>query len=173
LAQREEIALGRARGDSIRTIAAVIGRSPSPEQIAGRLKVDFPNRPEMRVCLCYPCNGARRRVTLRTHLDGTPCPLPRRGQVTGQHPLVSANHRQPCVRRRRTQAFKKPLRSRQPAADWCHQGSVENQVHRDPNTRTRGRDQVTALQVSGVGALPRLDCHSKMAGRVRDLAQQS
>jgi DNA-binding CsgD family transcriptional regulator len=29
LAQREEIALGRARGDSIRTIAAILGRSPS------------------------------------------------------------------------------------------------------------------------------------------------
>jgi IS30 family transposase len=105
LAQREEIALGRARGDSIRTIAALLGRSPStvsrelrrnadglgryrataahalayhrasrpkpgklvqnlelrgkveadlakkysPEQIAGRLKVEFPDRPEMQV----------------------------------------------------------------------------------------------------------------------------
>ena len=29
LTQREEIALGRARGDSIRAIAAIIGRSPS------------------------------------------------------------------------------------------------------------------------------------------------
>ena len=29
LAQREEIALGRARGDSIRAIAALLGRSPS------------------------------------------------------------------------------------------------------------------------------------------------
>jgi hypothetical protein len=29
LAQREEIALGRAGGDSIRAIAAIIGRSPS------------------------------------------------------------------------------------------------------------------------------------------------
>jgi IS30 family transposase len=105
LAQREEIALGRARGDSIRTIATLLGRSPStvsrelrrnadglgryrattahalayhrasrpkpgklvqnlelrgkveadlakkysPEQIAGRLKVEFPHRPEMQV----------------------------------------------------------------------------------------------------------------------------
>jgi len=105
LAEREEIALGRARDDSIRTIAAVIGRSPStvsrelarnadglgryratsahamayarasrpkpaklatnqqlrdkveadlakkysPEQIAGRLKVEFPDQPEMQV----------------------------------------------------------------------------------------------------------------------------
>ena len=101
LAQREEIALGRARGDSIRAIAGPLGRSPftvsrelrrnadglgryrattahalayhrasrpkparlvqnlelrgmveadlakkySPEQIAGRLKVDFPDQP--------------------------------------------------------------------------------------------------------------------------------
>jgi transposase, IS30 family len=105
LAQREEIALGRARGDSIRAIAAIIGRSPStvsrelrrnadrlggyrattahalayarasrpkpaklvtnlrlrgmveadlakrysPEQISGRLKVEFPDQPEMQV----------------------------------------------------------------------------------------------------------------------------
>jgi IS30 family transposase len=105
LAQREEIALGRARGDSIRTIAAGLGRSPSTvsrellrnadglgryrattahalayhrasrpkpgrlvqhlelrgkveadlakkysaEQIAGRLKVEFPDQPEMQV----------------------------------------------------------------------------------------------------------------------------
>jgi IS30 family transposase len=105
LAQREEIAIARARGDSIRAIAAFIGRSPStvsrelrrnrdergryrattahalayqrasrpkpaklhtnlvlrgiveadlakkysPEQIAGRLKLEFPDQPEMQV----------------------------------------------------------------------------------------------------------------------------
>jgi IS30 family transposase len=105
LTQREEIAVGRARGESIRVIADTIGRSPStvsrelrrntdglgryratsahalayarasrpkpaklvtnqvlrdkveddlakkysPEQIAGRLKVDFPDQPEMQV----------------------------------------------------------------------------------------------------------------------------
>jgi transposase, IS30 family len=105
LAQREEIALGRARGHSVRSIAAAIGRAPStvsrelrrnadrlggyrattahalayvrasrpkpaklvtnlvlrgkveadlakkysPEQIAGRLKVDFRDQPEMQV----------------------------------------------------------------------------------------------------------------------------
>jgi IS30 family transposase len=105
LAQREEIALGRARGESVRSIAAAIRRAPStvsrelrrnadrlggyrattahalayarasrpktaklvtnlvlrgkveaelakrysPEQISGRLKVDFPDQPEMQV----------------------------------------------------------------------------------------------------------------------------
>jgi IS30 family transposase len=105
LTQREEIAVGRARGESIRVIADTIGRSPStvsrelrrntdglgryratsahalayarasrpkpaklvtnqvlrdkveddlakkysPEQIAGRLKVDFPDQPELQV----------------------------------------------------------------------------------------------------------------------------
>ena len=105
LAQREEIALGRARGQSVRSIAAAIERAPStvsrelrrnadrlgsyrattahavayarasrpksaklvtnlvlrgkveadlakkysPEQISGRLKVDFPDQPEMQV----------------------------------------------------------------------------------------------------------------------------
>ena len=123
-------------------------------------------------CLCDPCDGERRRVTLRTHLDGTPGPLPRGGQVTGQHPLVGADHRQPGVRRRLTQTFKKPLRSCQPATHRCHQGSVEKQVHRDPNTRTCGRDLVTALQIPGVGTLPRLYGHIEMAGRVRDLTEQ-
>ena len=105
LTEREEIALGRARGDSVRKVAELIGRSPStvsrelrrnsdglgryratsahalaydrasrpkpaklltnlvlrgkveadlakkysPEQIAGRLKVEFPDQPEMQV----------------------------------------------------------------------------------------------------------------------------
>jgi IS30 family transposase len=105
LLEREEIALGRARGDSVRKVAELIGRSPStvsrelrrnsdglghyratsahalaydrasrpkpaklltnlvlrgkveadlakkysPEQIAGRLKVEFPDQPEMQV----------------------------------------------------------------------------------------------------------------------------
>ena len=105
MAQREEIAIARARGDSIRAIAASMGRSPStvsrelrrnrdklgryrattahslayqrasrpkpaklhtnlvlrgiveadlakkysPEQIAGRLKLEFPDQPEMQV----------------------------------------------------------------------------------------------------------------------------
>ena len=105
LAQREEIALGRARGESVRSIAAAIRRAPStvsrelrrnadrlggyrattahalayarasrpkpaklvtnlvlrgkveadlakkysPEQISGRLKLDFPDQPEMQV----------------------------------------------------------------------------------------------------------------------------
>ena len=105
LSQREEIAVGRARGDTVRAIAARIGRAPStvsrelrrnsdrmghyrattahalaygrasrpkpaklvvnlvlrdkveadlakkysPEQIAGRLKLEFPDRPEMQV----------------------------------------------------------------------------------------------------------------------------
>ena len=113
MTQREEIALGRARGDSIRAVAAIIGRSPStvsrelrrnadglghyrarsahalayhrasrpkpaklltnlrlrgmveadmakkysPEQIAGRLKVDFPDQPEMRVDAGKPCTN--------------------------------------------------------------------------------------------------------------------
>jgi hypothetical protein len=45
-------------------------------------------------------------------------------------------------------------------------------VHRDPNPRTRSRDQVAGLQIPGVGTLPRLDGHIKMTGRVGDLAEQ-
>jgi IS30 family transposase len=126
LAQREEIALGRARGDSIRTIAALLGRSPStvsrelrrnadgpgryratsahalayhrasrpkpaklltnlrlrgmveadlakkysPEQIAGRLKVDFPDQPEMQVSTetIYQSLDVQSRGALRQEL---------------------------------------------------------------------------------------------------------
>ena len=121
--------------------------------------------------LCHPSDGARRRVTLRTHLDGPPGPLPSAGQVAGQHPLVGADDRKPRVRRRLTPTFEKPLRSRQPAAHRCHQGSVEEQVHRDANGCTCGRDLVTGLHARRVGALPRLDGHIEMAGRVGDLAE--
>ena len=121
--------------------------------------------------LCYPSDGARRRVTLRTHLDGTPGPLPSAGRVAGQHPLVGADDRKPRVRRRLTLTFEKPLRSCQPAAHRCHERSVEEQVHRDANGCTCGRDLVAGLHARGVGALPRLDGHIEMAGRVGDLAK--
>ena len=121
--------------------------------------------------LCHPSDGARRRVTRRTHLDGSPGPLPSAGQVAGQHPLVGADDREPRVRRRLTPTFEKPLRSCQPAAHRCHEGGVEEQVHRDANGRACGRDLVTGLHARGVGALPRLDGHIEMAGRVGDLAE--
>ncbi len=122
-------------------------------------------------CLCHPSDGARRRVTLRTHLDGTPRPLPSAGHVAGQHPLVGADDREPRVRRRLALTVEKPLRSCQPAAHRCHERSVEEQVHRDANGRTCRRDLVTGLHARGVGALPRLDGHIEMAGRVGDLAE--
>jgi transposase, IS30 family len=130
LPQREEIALGRARGDSIRAIAALLGRSPStvsrelrrnadglgryrattahalayhrasrpkpgklltnvrlrgmveadlakkysPEQIAGRLKVEFPDQPEM-------CGSCVARVC------GRACGLPGRFSNTWSGPV--------------------------------------------------------------------------------------
>ena len=121
--------------------------------------------------LCHPSDGARRRVARRTDLDGTPGPLPSVGQVTGQHPLVGADDRKPRVRRRLALTFEQPLRSCQPAAHRRHEGGVEEQVHRDANGCTRRRDLVTGLHARGVGALPRLDGHIEMAGRVGDLAE--
>jgi hypothetical protein len=44
-------------------------------------------------------------------------------------------------------------------------------MHGDANRRTRGRDMVTGLRARGVGALPRLDGHIEMAGRVGDFAK--
>ena len=123
-------------------------------------------------CLRDPCDGACSRVALRTHLDGMPGPVPSGGQITGQHPLVGADDRQPGVRGRLAPTFKKLLRSCQPAAHRCHQCSVKEQVHRDANARTCGPDLVTGLQVPGMGTLPRLDGHIEMAGRVGDLTEQ-
>ncbi|MGH2499625.1 MAG: hypothetical protein ACRDF0_06005, partial [Candidatus Limnocylindria bacterium] len=74
--------------------------------------------------LCYPSEGARRLVTLRTNLDGTPGPRPSAGHVASQHPLVGADDRKPRVRRRLTPTLEKPLRSCQPAAHRCHERSV-------------------------------------------------
>ena len=119
----------------------------------------------------HPSDGARRRVTRRTHLDGPPGPLPSAGQVAGQHPLVGANDRQPGVRRRLAVTFEQPLRACQPAAHRRHQRGVEEQVHRHTNGRTCGRDLIASLDAGRVGALPRLDGHIEMTGRVGDLAQ--
>jgi hypothetical protein len=121
--------------------------------------------------LCHPSDGARPRVTNRTDLDGTLGPVPSAGQVAYQHPLVGADDRKPRVRRRLTATLEKPLRPCQPAAHGCHEGSVEEQVHRDANGCTCSRDVVTGLQARGVSALPRLDGHIQMAGRVGDLSE--
>ena len=82
-------------------------------------------------CLGDPTDGARRRVTYRSHLDGAPRPLPSTGHVAGQHPLIGAHDCQPRVCRRVIQSFEKPFRACQPSAHRCHQRSVEEQVHRD------------------------------------------
>ena len=120
----------------------------------------------------HPADGARRRVTRRTHLDRPPGPLPSAENVTGQHPLVPADDRQPGVGRRVVVAFEQPLSARQPAAHGCHQRGVEEQVHRQTDGRTGGRDLIARLHAGRVGAFPSVDRHIEITGRVGDLAQQ-
>ena len=147
LAQREEIAPGRARGDSIRAVAVIIGRSPStvsrelrrnadrlggyrattahalayarasrpkpaklvtnlvlrgkveadlatkysPEQIAGRLKMDFPDQPEMQVStktiyqsLYVQSRGALKRDLTRYLRTGRAVRRPSRRSVSAR-----------------------------------------------------------------------------------------
>ena len=67
--------------------------------------------------------------------------------------------------------LEKPLRSCQPAAHRCHEGSVEKHVHRDADRRACSRHVVTGVHARRVGALPRLDGHVEVAGRVRDLSE--
>jgi 4-oxalocrotonate tautomerase len=120
---------------------------------------------------CHPSDGACRRVARRTHLDGTPGPLPSAGHVASQHPFVGADNRKPGVRGRLTPTFEKPLRSLQPAAHRCHESGVEQYVHRDAHGCACCRDVVTCLHACRVGALPRLDGRIEMTGRVGDLAK--
>ena len=127
---------------------------------------------DQQPCFCHLSEGARRRVMLRTQLDGPPRPRSSAGEVAGQHALVRANHRKPSVRRRLTLTLEQPLGSCQPAAHRCHQGGIEEQVHRDANRRPRCRVLVASIHAQRVSALPRLDGHIEMARRVGDLAEQ-
>ena len=76
------------------------------------------------------------------------------------------------MRRRLLAAFEQSLRPCQPAAHRRHQRRVEEQVHRQTDGRTRGRDLITGLHAGGVGAFPCLDGHIEMAGRVGDVTEQ-
>ena len=183
LAQREEIALGRARGDSIRAIAAIIGRSPStvsrelrrnadglgryratsahalayhrasrpkpaklltnlrlrgmveadlakkysPEQIAGRLKVDFPDQPEMQVStetiyqsLYVQSRGALKRDLTRYLRTGRAVRRPSRkvGQRKNRIPnMINIAERPAEAEGERNGAAHQPERVRQPFED--------------------------------------------------------
>ena len=74
--------------------------------------------------------------------------------------------------RRLVLTLEQVFRPGEPAAHGCHQGGVQEQVHRDANRCTCRRDNVASLYRQRVRALPRLDGHLEMAGRVSDLAEQ-
>ena len=76
------------------------------------------------------------------------------------------------MRGRLVVTFEQAFRPGEPAAHRCHQRGVQEQVHRDANRRTCRRDRVAGLYAQRVRALPRLDRHVEMAGRVSDLAEQ-
>ena len=120
----------------------------------------------------HSSDGARRSVAARAHRDGALGPLPSALEVAGQHPLVRADGREPRVRGRLLLTLEKPFCSAEPAAHRRHQRGVQQQVHRDANRCTCRRDSVAGLRRQRVRALPRLDGHVEMAGRVRDLAEQ-
>ena len=93
-------------------------------------------------------------------------------EVAGQHPLVRADDREPRVRGRLLLTLEQAFRPGEPAAHRRHQRGVQEQVHRDANRCTCRRDRVAGLYAQRVRALPRLDGHVEMAGRVGDLAEQ-
>ena len=120
----------------------------------------------------HSSDGARRSVAPRAHLDGALGPLPSALDVAGQHPLVRADDREPRVRGRLLLTLEQAFRSAEPAAHRRHQRGVQEQVHRDANRCTCRGDRVAGLHAQRVRALPRLDRHVEMAGRVSDLAEQ-
>jgi hypothetical protein len=70
------------------------------------------------------------------------------------------------------EGVEQPLGSRQPAAHRRHQRGVQEEVHRDANGSAGRPDRVAGLDAQRVGALPRLDRHVEVAGRVGDLGEQ-
>ena len=120
----------------------------------------------------HSSDGARRGVALRAHLDGALGPLPSALDVAGQHPLVRADDREPSVRGRLLLTLEQAFRPGEPAAHRRHQRGVQEQVHRDANRCACRRDRVAGLYAQRVRALPGLDGHVEMAGRVGDLAEQ-
>ena len=121
--------------------------------------------------LGHPPDGAGGGVTRRADLDRSPRPFPGTDEVTGQHPLIVADDREPRVGRRLPLALQQPLRSGQPTAHGRHEGCVEQQVHRDAHRRPSRRDRIPGRHPCGVGAFPRIDRDAEVAGSVSDLAE--
>ena len=120
----------------------------------------------------HASDGARRGVARGAHLDRALGPLPSPLDVADQHPLVRSDDRQPCVRGRLLPTFEQAFRPGEPATHRCHQRGVQEQMHRDTNRCARCGDRVAGLYAERVRALPRLDGHVEMAGRVGDLREQ-
>jgi transposase, IS30 family len=195
--EREEIALGRARGESLRTIAARLGRAPStvsrelrrnsdggngyratsahalayqraarpkpaklatnavlrgiveqqlhkrysPEQIAGRLRRQYPDNPEMWVSaetiyqsLYVQSRGALQRELTRCLRTGRALRHPGRkpGQRKKPHPRHGQHQSAPRRSRRpgnaRALGGRLADRSVQPDRDW-HPGRTRHRIH--------------------------------------------
>ena len=69
-------------------------------------------------------------------------------------------------------ALEQAVRTGEPATHRRHQRGVQEQVHRDTNRCASRRDRVAGLSAERVRALPRLDGHVEMAGRVGDFREQ-
>jgi hypothetical protein len=120
----------------------------------------------------HSSDGARRRFAPRAHLDGALGPLPPAPDVARKHPLVRTDDREPRVRGRLLLTLEQAFRPGEPAAHRRHQRGVQEQMHRDAHRCPGRRYRVAGLYGQRMRALPRLDRHVKMAGRVSDLAEQ-
>jgi hypothetical protein len=120
---------------------------------------------------CHLPESTRGGLEPRADVDGLPGPPATPRRVTGEHPLVGANDTEPRVCRRLAMTVEEILRPGQPGTYRRHQGGVEEQVHRDADGGPGGSNRVMGLQERGVRALPCLDAHIQMAGRIGDLPE--
>ena len=102
-------------------------------------------------------DGGGRGVAPRAHLDGSAGPLLGAWPVPAQHPLVVADHGEPGVGWRDPALIEELLGATQPATHRCHQGGVEQQVHRQAHRGAGRRCGLAGGHQSCVCALPGLD----------------
>ncbi len=103
-------------------------------------------------------HGANRDRPLR--------PLGRSIEVAREQPFVAANDGEPGVDGGVLVPGEQPLGTRRPAADGREQRRVEEHVQGDARGRRGGVDAIVAPERFGMRALPRVDRHVDVTGRI-------
>jgi len=124
-----------------------------------------------QTCLGDGTDGSGRRIRGRAHLDRATRPNSGALDVSDQEALIVPNHGEPRVRGRRAAVVKELLGASEPSAHGRHQGRVEQQMHRDANSRRGGHDLIAGFEELRVCPLPRLDGDVEMPRAVRRIRE--